>query len=213
MMVLIHKQHTANDISRGNALGTRYRLKLATLLRSRVHILPIHYTGIIPMDDVINAILLNDIIEIFLIHNIGTARHDFIHEFTPFYHRQTFLIIHQRFTLAFPDTGIAIDAYDQMRAKTSSETEGIHVTIMHHIKCPVHKYTNLTTLFSIFFTRIFHRHQRQLLLQIMHLHLCLLQILCQFIPFLHMTVSKDDEIYNQRDYRSKCAQDHFLRRQ
>ena len=154
------------------------------------------------MNNIINFVLLDHMFQVFFTHDIWTIRHDIIHKFTPLDHGKPLVIIHKRSTLTLRNGFIRINPYHKMRPQRPRQPKSIHMTIMHHIKCPIHKNPNFPSIGHI----LIPLKQIEPLLQKMHFFLCRLEISRQPSSLLRMPLAHQKVVRDQRDYNCDNGQ-------
>mmetsp|Transcript_7785 Transcript_7785/g.14022 ORF Transcript_7785/g.14022 Transcript_7785/m.14022 type:complete len:283 (+) Transcript_7785:1956-2804(+) len=95
MVLLCHEKHAPDNVRGGDAFGPRNGLEFSRFFSRLVHILSVNNTWIVAMNHVINIVFGNHEINVFLVHNVGTAfGQDFVHKLASLDHGQALLVIH-----------------------------------------------------------------------------------------------------------------------
>jgi hypothetical protein len=102
------------------------------------------------MDHIVYAILLDDPLEVLVVHHIGHARDHLIHKFASSDHCHSLLIVHHWGTFADSDGLVTVHTNDESGTHGTAFTEeGVHVTVVHHVKGAIHEDTDLFAVFGV----------------------------------------------------------------
>jgi len=192
----VHEQHAPHDVRGRHALRPRDGAVLAHLPGALVHVLAVHDAGVVAVHHVVDLVLLDDPLQVLLVHDVRAVGDHLVHELAPFHHRHALLVRAHRRPLAGLDGAVGVHAHHEVRAQAAAAAEGVHVPVVHQVEGPVHE--DAHRLLPLVVGVTVQLGLRQLQLQRAHQLHGLSKLLLKPLSAAPMPFAKETVIANQR---------------
>mmetsp|Transcript_70652 Transcript_70652/g.170630 ORF Transcript_70652/g.170630 Transcript_70652/m.170630 type:complete len:257 (-) Transcript_70652:65-835(-) len=132
-------EHPPHDLGRRDPLRPRDGAVLAQGLRAGVDVLAVDDAGVVAVHDEVDAVLLDDVVQVLVRHHVRHALDHLVHELAAAHHGEPLLVVTQRRPLALGDRDVVVDSDDQVGAERQALPEGVGVAVVEEVEGAVHE--------------------------------------------------------------------------